>query len=114
MTFEGIIPAVTTPFTPDDRVDVAALKENIEKLIDAGVYGFVATGTMGEAGSLTREERALVVRSVVEASAGRVPVTVGVSSGSGGQSLEYARDGVEAGAEYVMSLPPLGYRADPD
>ena len=46
------------------------------------MHGFVATGTMGEAGTLTREERALVVRSVVEAAAGRVPVTVGVSSGS--------------------------------
>jgi dihydrodipicolinate synthase/N-acetylneuraminate lyase len=112
--FEGIIPAVTTPFTAADEVDVAALKENIEKLIEAGVHGFVATGTMGEAGSLTRSERALVVRSVVEAAAGRVPVTVGVSAGSARQSLEYARDGVEAGAQYVMSLPPLGYRADAD
>ena len=114
MAFEGIIPAVTTPFTADDRIDVPALKENVEKLIEAGVHGFVATGTMGEAGSLTREERALVVRSVVEAAAGRVPVTVGVSSGSARQSLEYAADGKAAGAQYVMALPPLGYRADPD
>jgi 1-pyrroline-4-hydroxy-2-carboxylate deaminase len=114
MAFEGIIPAVTTPFTASDEVDVPALKDNIEKLIEAGVHGFVATGTMGEAGSLTREERALVVRSVVEAAAGRVPVTVGVSSGSARQSLEYAADGKAAGAQYVMSLPPLGYRADPD
>jgi len=112
--FEGIIPAVTTPFTADDQVDVAALKENIEKLIEAGVHGFVATGTMGEAGSLTRDERALVIRSVVEASAGRVPVTVGISSGSARVSLEYAADAKAAGAEYVMSLPPLGYRADED
>src|SRR3954454_8427554 len=112
--FEGIIPAVTTPFTAADEVDVPALKENIEKLVEAGVHGFVATGTMGEAGSLTREERALVVRSVVEAADGRVPVTVGVSSGSARQSLEYANDGREAGAQYVMALPPLGYRADAD
>jgi 4-hydroxy-tetrahydrodipicolinate synthase len=112
--FEGIIPAVTTPFTAEDKVDVPALKENIEKLIEAGVHGFVATGTMGEAGSLTRSERALVVRSVVEASAGRVPVSVGISSGSAKQSLEYANDGKEAGAIGVMSLPPLGYRADDD
>jgi len=114
MAFEGIIPAVTTPFTADDQVDVAALTENIDKLIEAGVHGFVATGTMGEAGSLTREERALVVRSVVEAAAGRVPVTVGISSGSARVSLEYAADAKAAGAEYVMSLPPLGYRADED
>src|SRR6188472_3504853 len=111
--FAGIIPAVTTPFTAD-QVDVAALKDNVEQLIEAGVHGFVATGTMGEAGSLSREERALVVRSVVEAANGRVPVTVGVSSGSAKTSLEYAGDGKAAGAQYVMSLPPLGYRADPD
>ncbi len=114
MAFEGIIPAVTTPFTADDQVDVAALKDNVEKLIEAGVHGFVATGTMGEAGSLTTEERALVVRSVVEAAAGRVPVTVGVSSGTARQSLIYAADAKAAGAAYVMSLPPLAYRADDD
>src|ERR1041384_4504865 len=95
--FEGIIPAVTTPFTADDQVDVPALKENVEQLIDAGVHGFVATGTMGEAGSLTREERALVVRSVVEAADGRVPVTVGVSSGSAKQPLGDAAEGKAAG-----------------
>jgi 1-pyrroline-4-hydroxy-2-carboxylate deaminase len=114
MAFEGIIPAVTTPFTADDQVDVAALKDNVEKLIEAGVHGFVATGTMGEAGSLTTEERALVVRSVVEAADGRVPVTVGVSSGTARQSLIYAADAKAAGAAYVMSLPPLAYRADDD
>lgn len=114
MAFEGIIPAVTTPFTADDQVDVAALKENVEKLIEAGVHGFVATGTMGEAGSLSTAERALVVRSVVEAAAGRVPVTVGISSGSAKQSLVYAADAKAAGATAVMSLPPLGYRADAD
>src|SRR3954451_22955505 len=112
MAFEGIIPAVTTPFTADHQVDVAGLKDNVDKLIEAGVHGFVATGTMGEAGSLTTEERALVVRSVVEASAGRGPVTVGISSGSAAQSLIYAADAREAGASYVMALPPLGYRAD--
>jgi 4-hydroxy-tetrahydrodipicolinate synthase len=114
MAFEGIIPAVTTPFTADDQVDVTALKENVEKLIEAGVHGFVATGTMGEAGSLSTAERALVVRSVVEAAAGRVPVTVGISSGSAKQSLVYAADAKAAGATAVMSLPPLGYRADAD
>src|SRR3954454_24284279 len=112
--FPGIIPAVTTPFTADDQVDVAALGENLEKLLDAGVHGFVACGTMGEAGSLSTEERRTVVRAVVEAAAGRVPVIVGVSWGSAAQSLAYAADARELGADAVMCLPPLGYRADPD
>jgi 4-hydroxy-tetrahydrodipicolinate synthase len=114
MAFEGIIPAVTTPFTADDQVDVEALKANCEALVEAGVHGFVATGTMGEAGSLSSEERRTVVQAVVEAAAGRVPVTVGVSSGSALTSLAYALDAKNLGAAAIMSLPPLGYRADDD
>jgi 4-hydroxy-tetrahydrodipicolinate synthase len=113
MAFEGIIPAVTTPFDATDSIEVAALKDNVEKLIGAGVHGFVATGTMGEAGSLSTEERRTVVEAVVEAAAGRVPVIAGVSSGSALTSLAYADDAKNAGASAVMCLPPLGYRADP-
>src|SRR3954451_23629808 len=112
--FPGIIPAVTTPFTADDQVDVAALQENLEKLLEAGAHGFVACGTMGEAGSLSSEERRTVVRAVVEAAGGRVPVTVGVSSASAVASLAYALDAKALGASAIMLLPPLGYRADDD
>ena len=81
MRFPGIIPAVTTPFTADDQVDVAALKANCEALVEAGVHGFVATGTMGEAGSLSAAERKLVLETVVEAVDGAVPVIAGISAG---------------------------------
>src|SRR4051812_19221882 len=114
MAFEGIIPAVTTPFDATDQVDAGALRENLEKLLEAGVHGFVACGTMGEAGSLSTGERRTVVEAVVEQAAGRVPVIVGVSSGSAVNSLAYAADARAAGADAVMCLPPLGYRADPD
>ena len=49
MRFPGIIPAVTTPFDTGGRVDLDALARNLEVLLDAGVHGLVATGTMGEA-----------------------------------------------------------------
>jgi 4-hydroxy-tetrahydrodipicolinate synthase len=114
MAFEGIIPAITTPFDAADQVDVEALKANVRAMLDAGVHGFVATGTMGEAGSLSSEERRTVVRAVVEAAAGKVPVTVGVSSGSALTSLAYALDAKADGAAAIMLLPPLGYRADDD
>ena len=65
MRFEGILPAVTTPFDERDEIDVDALKANVEVMLEAGVHGFVATGTMGEAAGLTREERRTVVRAVV-------------------------------------------------
>ena len=115
MAFEGIIPAVTTPFTAADEVDVPALKENIEKLIEAGVHGFVATGHQGEAGSHhprgARARRPLGGRGLGRPRAGhrghllrlRAPVA----------RVRHRRQG-RGRAQHVMALPPLGYRADPD
>ena len=114
MRFPGILPAVTTPFDAGDRIDVRALQSNLEALLEAGVHGFVACGTMGEAGSMTAEERRTVIATVAEAAAGRVPVIAGVSSGSAQASLAYAADAAAAGADAIMCLPPLGYRADDD
>src|SRR4051794_22675045 len=98
MRFEGIIPAVTTPFDANGSVDTTALRANVGALLDAGVSGIVATGTMGEAGSLTTEERRAVVGAVADEVEGRGPVIAGVSSGSAAQSVAYALDAAAAGA----------------
>jgi dihydrodipicolinate synthase/N-acetylneuraminate lyase len=111
--FPGIIPAVTTPFdATTGAVDPDAFERNLAALLDAGVHGFVATGTMGEAASLSPEERRLVIETAVAAAAGRVPVIAGVSSGTPAASIGYAADAAAAGADAIMLLPPLGYRAD--
>ncbi|HTE60161.1 MAG TPA: dihydrodipicolinate synthase family protein [Solirubrobacteraceae bacterium] len=112
MRFPGIIPAVTTPFDATGAVDSDALARNLAALLDAGVHGFVATGTMGEAGSLGADERRLVVAAAVRAADGRVPVIAGVSSGTPDASIGFATAAAEAGADAIMLLPPLGYRAD--
>jgi 4-hydroxy-tetrahydrodipicolinate synthase len=109
-TFPGIIPAVTVPFAADDTVDVDALRANVEHLIDGGIHGLVVNGTMGEAGSLSTEERGLVFDSVVAAAAGRVPVTVGVSAGSTATACAYAEQARAGGAHGVMCLAPVLYR----
>ncbi len=57
MHFQGVIPAVTTPFAPDGALDLDALRRNAGRLLDAGMAGFVGNGTMGEAGSLSLSER---------------------------------------------------------
>jgi 4-hydroxy-tetrahydrodipicolinate synthase len=114
MRFPGIIPAVTTPFDASGDVDVGALEGNVAALLDAGVHGVVATGTMGEAGSLSTAERRAVVAAVARAVDGRVPVIAGVSSGTPAAAIALAADAAEAGAVALMLLPPLGYRADAD
>lgn len=105
----GIIPAAITPFTADDQVDVEALKANLVALLDAGVGGIVATGTMGEAGQLSDDERRLVIGTIVAVADGRVPVVAGVSAGSTAAARRNVAIAREAGASAVMCLPPLHY-----
>src|SRR3954451_14250621 len=114
MRFPGIIPAVTTPFDAAGAVDEAALAGNVTALLDEGVHGLVATGTMGEASKLSSTERRAVVAAVARAVDGRVPVIAGVSAGTPAAAIALAADAAEAGAGALMMLPPLGYRADAD
>lgn len=107
--FPGIIPAAITPFTADDQVDVDALKTNLEALFDAGIGGLVATGTMGEAGQLSDDERRLVTATLVAAADGRAPVIAGVSAGSTSAVRKNVAIAREAGASAVMCLPPYNY-----
>jgi dihydrodipicolinate synthase/N-acetylneuraminate lyase len=110
--FEGIIPAVTTPFGPSGAIDEGALERNVGAYLDAGVHGLVANGTMGEAGSLSAAERRTVVATIARAAAGRVPVIAGVSAGTPSAAIGLAADAADAGATALMMLPPLGYHGD--
>jgi 4-hydroxy-tetrahydrodipicolinate synthase len=110
--FEGVIPAALTPFDERADVDAEALLTTAAWLIDSGVNGLVGTGTMGEAQSLSRAERRLVIETLVRAADGRVTVTAGVSSETAATSVAYAQDARDAGARGLMMLPPLGYGGD--
>jgi 1-pyrroline-4-hydroxy-2-carboxylate deaminase len=112
MRFPGIIPAVTTPFAADGGVDAMALQANINALLDAGVHGIVGIGTMGEAASLSPQERREVIGAIAAAVDGRVPLVAGVSAATPALAIAYATDAAAAGATAIMCLPPLGYRGD--
>jgi 4-hydroxy-tetrahydrodipicolinate synthase len=112
MRFEGVVPAVLTPFDERGDVDAGALARNAEWLLDGGATGLVGTGTMGEAQSLSTAERRLVIETLLEAAAGRVTVTAGVSSETPARSIALAADAAAAGAGALMLLPPFGYEGD--
>jgi dihydrodipicolinate synthase/N-acetylneuraminate lyase len=109
---QGVHAAVLTHFDDDLKIDREALAAQVERLIAAGIDGVVACGTMGEATSLSAGERAEVLRTVVGAAAGRVPVCAGISAPSAAQAIVHARDAVAASADSLMALPPYLYRAD--
>jgi 1-pyrroline-4-hydroxy-2-carboxylate deaminase len=112
MYFEGVLPALLTPFDESGAVDSAALARHAEWLLDNGATGLVGPGTMGEAQSLSQAERRQVIETLAEAAGGRVTVTAGVSSETPGASIGYGADAAAAGAGALMMLPPLGYHGD--
>jgi dihydrodipicolinate synthase/N-acetylneuraminate lyase len=112
MIFEGVIPAVVSPFDEHGALLEDRLAEHTDWLIEAGVPGIVGTGTMGEASSLSQAERRTVIESLVGAAAGRARITAGVSAETPEKATAYARDAADAGAGGIMCLPPLGYSAD--
>jgi len=108
---KGVHAAIVTHFHDDLSVDHDAVAAEVSRLIAGGLHGIVANGTVGEGGSLSREERRAVVETAV-AAAGQAPVCAGVSAPTAEDASAYAGDALRAGAESVMLLPPLLYRAD--
>lgn len=108
--FEGVYVALVTPFTSEFEVDYKRLAELCDRLIQNGVQGLVPTGSLGEYATMSNEERARVVETVIAAAAGRVPVVVGSAAPSTQQAMAWVQHAKDAGAAGVMALPPINYK----
>jgi len=101
---EGVLPALITPFTKDNRVDKDGIGQNIEFLIDGGVSGVVPCGTTGEAATLSIKEHEKVIEYAVEFSS--VPVVAGTGSNNTTEALELTKYAQDAGADAVLLITP--------
>jgi 4-hydroxy-tetrahydrodipicolinate synthase len=111
MKWEGVMPAVTTKFTDDDKLDLDLFSTNILAQLDAGVSAIVLGGTLGEASTLTSEEKNILTKKTIELSAGRIPVVVNVAEQSTKDAIGTARSAEENGASGLMVLPPMRYKS---
>ena len=106
-TFEGVLPALITPFTPDGgAVDFDALDAVIERCIGAGVSGLVANGSTGEFTTQTNDERRRVVEAVIASARGRVPTVAATGAQSTAETIALSEHAEAAGAAGVMVVPP--------
>jgi 4-hydroxy-tetrahydrodipicolinate synthase len=110
---EGVITALVTPFTRDGAVDVAALRASVRHQVASGSGGLCPLGGTGEPLSLSVAEHKLVIDTVVEENAGRLPVVIGTLLGSQADIVECARHARLAGADAVMVIPPYFVVAKP-
>lgn len=108
----GVFPAITTPFTADGAVDYEFLREHVRWLIDNGCQGIVPLGSLGEANTLTFDEKVSILTACVEALEGRAPVIAGIAGLSTQECVALAKAAEAAGCEGLMALPPYVYRGD--
>lgn len=102
----GSMPAVTTPFDAAGRVDAAAFRANIARLLDDGATGIVACGCTGEFWALSLAERKALYAEAVRAAAGRGTVIVGTGCVTAAETIDLAIAAKEAGADGILVLPP--------
>ncbi len=103
--FRGSIVALVTPLV-DDKVDVGRLRELVEYHIHAGTHGIVAAGTTGESGTLTHEEKLLVIKTVVEQARERIPVIAGTGKNNTKACVELTQQAMQCGVDAVLIMTP--------
>lgn len=108
----GVMPAVTTKFTENDTLDLVNFEVNIRAQVAAGVTGIILGGTLGEASTLTADEKRILITKTVEIVDGKIPVIINIAEQSTTDAIEAARLAKEYGANGLMMLPPMRYKAD--
>lgn len=108
----GIFPAITTKFHADEQIDAEGTAKHIDFQIRNGIHGMVTCGSLGEASTLTLEEKLQVAKIALEASGGRVPVLANVSETSTREALRYIEGANKLGVAGFMVMPSLIYVAD--
>lgn len=102
----GVLTALATPFDQDEAIDVNALKRVVDRSIKAGVDGVVAAGSTGEVGALSSDERLLLIDTVVEQAAGRVPVIAQTGATSTAEAIRLSLAAQRSGADVLMLITP--------
>lgn len=103
--FRGSIVALVTPMH-EDKVDVGCLRQLVEYHLEMGTHGFVAAGTTGESGTLSHEEKILVIKTVVEQVKERAPVIAGTAMNATKDCIELTQQAMRLGAHAALIMTP--------
>ena len=102
---QGVYPILVTPFDEKGRIDEESMRQLVEFNIESGVHGLgVALGS--EVLKLSENERALVTRTVVDQSRGRVPIVINTGAAGTDLAVLYSVAAEQNGADALMAMPP--------
>ena len=114
MSFEwkGIFPALLTPFTKDDELDIPMFEKNLQAQLEAVVHGIIIGGSLGEASTITEKEKEELTEFSVEYLNGKIPVIVNIAESTTKEAVRQAKKKKKWGADGLMLLPPMRYKTD--
>lgn len=112
MHWKGVMPAMTTAFDEQLKIDRAFITRHAQWLRDNGCTGIVCLGSLGEAAALTFDEKIVMIETVVAAVGSSIPVVAAISALSTAEAVSLARSVAAAGAQGLMILPPYVYQGD--
>lgn len=114
MAFEwkGVFPALLTPFTDNDKLDLRMYEKNLQAQLDAGVHGIIIGGSLGEASTISEKEKEEMTEFSVEYINGKIPVIVNIAESTTKEAIQQAANAKRWGADGLMLLPPMRYKTD--
>ena len=113
MQFEwkGVMPAVTTKFDDNDTLDLKMFGKNINAQIEAGAHGIVLGGSLGEASTLTSDEKVTLIKETVNLADKKIPVVMTIAEQATKVAIEEVQKAQKNGADALMILPPMRYKS---
>jgi len=106
------MPALTTPMTANDQIDLDLFEKQVDRQILAGATGVIIGGSLGEASVLTIPEKEQLVHAACSVTAGKIPVLLNIAEGNTAAAIEQIQQAEKWGANGFMLLPPMRYRSD--
>lgn len=103
---KGIVVPIVTPMNDDETINLDELRRQVDRQVEAGIHGIFPFGTNGEGYILTGEEKKLVLETVIDEVAGRVPVYAGTGCISTKETIEQSKMAEAAGADILSVITP--------
>ncbi len=110
--WEGVYSALLTPFDDTDQIDFELFEKNMQSQVEAGIDGLVLGGSLGEASTLCAEEKNELVICAKNFAQKRLPVILNIAEQSTRDAIKAAQNAERNGADGLMVLPPMRYKAD--
>src|ERR1700744_1817666 len=112
MHWKGVMPAMTTAFDEQLNVDHGFVARHARWLIENGCTGIICLGSLGEAATMTLDEKIAVVKTAVDTVSPAIPVVAAISALSTTEAVKIAESTAAGGAQGLMILPPYVYKGD--